>query len=482
MKKYNDRKLRVRRAMALAVLAMLAICTVAVVPSDSDASPTSSLKVSSNGDSDPVYTMSLTTGQSFTYSGLVTPLDGLDNIRYTWMGDAVDTSGSNGIAWDPDAKELSGTFAKPGQRTGIMQVTADDPYKDGGKVSCRITFQFDINESMDIDPSVATYVKIGESTGKVIHTISSCGDRLLSMDGYKGTAFVLERNGEDVILKTGRDINSSDVGSHTMTIRLTDPSTGDVAKQEVIVNVFDGPVITNDRLHIFTDTDGTGLDTEYVFDLVSPLGSTVVMEGVLLSDTDGPLSASDSRLVIDRHSLVPGDFRATYFVETSDGGRAEVVFTLTVVEKRDMTITLKPISNGSHMMILSVTTSVGDCVTADWGDGVLTEVHLDGKGDGNTARSYSSKGMYLMTVTSESADSVRSSKVMVSVGSEPQVAGGEYASQFGGDSDDGRGWLYILFAIIAIVSVVLYFLVLPVIPLIFVAVLSGILSVVTYIW
>ena len=71
---------------------------------------------------------------------------------------------------------------------------------------------------------------------------------------------------------------------------------------------------------------------------------------------------------------------------------------------------------------------------------------------------------------------------MVSVGSEPQVAGGEYASQFGGDSDDGRGWLYILFAIIAIVSVVLYFLVLPVIPLIFVAVLSGILSVVTYIW
>ena len=179
MKKYNDRKLRVRRAMALAVLAMLAICTVAVVPSDSDASPTSSLKVSSNGDSDPVYTMSLTTGQSFTYSGLVTPLDGLDNIKYTWMGDAVDTSGSNGIAWDPDAKELSGTFAKPGQRTGIMQVTADDPSRDGGKISCRITFQFDINESMDIDPSVATYVKIGESTGKVIHTISSCGDRLL---------------------------------------------------------------------------------------------------------------------------------------------------------------------------------------------------------------------------------------------------------------------------------------------------------------
>ena len=475
------KKHTVRGAMALLAV-MLMLSAPVLMVSESEAAGTGSLVTGADGDGNPVYTVKVSAGQLFTYPGVRTPLDGLDDIGYTWSGDASDPSGSDGLAWDPQTHTLEGTFSTPGKRVGTLVVQATDG--DGERVTSSLRFAFEIASTLDLGDSVAVSASVGDPAGKEVHSIGLPTGTVYGVrTEWSGDApFTVENKDDKVSVRTSKQLTSADSGTYTLHVRITDPVTAYVTVQEIVISVYEGIVFDNTCLHLFAEGDGHGLPASFRFDYTLQGDVAVTSSNIIVSD-NGPLSVYDDRVAIDRASLGgPGEHTAELVLTLSNGVTATSVFRLTVTEPIEQSTTVRPLSANSDTAILTVDCEGAESVTVDWGDAIWSSSESNVDGVFNLSHPYGKQGMFLITVQKTVGDRVLTDRVMFGSGVDPFEPAHRYDAGSSDEDDDRDGWGWLVLAVMAVVLVLVFLFVYPVLPVILAATVCAVLAVVGYLF
>ena len=456
------------RAFSMAVVTMLMLCSFATVfmaTEDSEASPYSDL-VNSGDDVNQVYTLNISTGQQFLYSGIGTNLDGYGTVAYTWEGTAkTASSGGDGIFWDASSKTLTGAFSTGAgtTKTGTLTATWTSPDNTGVTQTATQKINFVISQAINLDASATGYAQVGSDSDDTTMTITFTGGTNMSMTGgtASGVPFTAALSGNTITVKPNTTLTDEHINTtgYTLDLTVTNNDSKDSASIEVTIFVYDDILVSTNTAHLYTYEGATtgivvsGFDVSINYETDSDSNTTVTDKTVTFNPTTGNVISGD--LTQDNHfdvdvttgfedagDLTGGanfkDYTATIHAEgsipSSTGGTgpttSEHDLTVTVTVYKSLQFMSKPKTTditttgvggvGSNTMILSAYIDGALDVTFDWGDGSTTSPR-DNDGYYSTVHTYRNDGTYLITITATNDMGTTTSKVIYNAEDESGV-------------------------------------------------------------
>lgn len=520
----NATKTAVNRAFAIFTVMALVLCSFAAVfaTEGSEAASYSSLQASGEGTPNQVYTLDISTGQQFVYDNITTSLDNAEGtLNIVWSGDAADETGQDGIAWDSEERQLSGTFTSGAgtTRAGILTATWTLDPSDNGNTITQIATQkinFNITQGLSVTPTITAHALNGWTADTQVLTINYTGtgdiDLLVNgadgTTGVSGTPFKVTMASNIITVSTNEALDDADVtaGSYTLTMTLTNSATQDTAQVIATIYVYDEIAIQNTQTHFYTfEGDSAswlarGINVQVSYDNDSNDNTTAQDSVITFTPSTDTILSQDSdnadHIIITgvtgatMGSLVDEDqtsktYQATVSVtgtitdnEGNEGdgtSTASMDFYVHVYKSFQFTTTpsiasidATPVGTNSSTILLSTYISGADSVVIEWGDGYRTTPMSNSEVSANftSTHTYSAPGTYLATVYATNDQGTTTSKVMYSVGEDQAGAGTDEPEQpADGDGEqsffDEHGWLFIVFAALAVFCVIGFFFIMP---------------------
>lgn len=508
------------RFLAVFAVLMLMICSVAVV-ADADASPYGGVTKNEGTETAQKFTVQMSVGQTFTYSGIATNLENYGTIDLDWSGTAKEA----GIALTD--RTLSGKFSNAGTYEGVLKAswTGADAGTDGKKPTqtATQTITFKVDEKITIATTTTAYALVGMDSSKTVLTLSCGGSTGYTQTGSEvinatyaygtdkhtnnDTSFTAsyDASTKKITVTPSKKLADTDVTiaePQKIYVTLTNPNTEDTQTGEIILYIYDEIAITSTTTHYYTyEGDTTYSATGFVFSVNyddDNNAETVVDEKSMkftvggTESTDQTVLAQDSenykKVIIKTPYTKAGaltndgtslDYTATLTVNghvtPAEGGNemksnASQIFTLTVYKALAFTtepavsnVTAKAVSTGSNnTMTLSANLSGAKYVTINWGDGQSSNrtAISDVSSLYNAKHTYASSGMYLITITAENDVGTTTSKVMYGVNTSVDPTPGTDTTT--SDSKDKgffeeHGYLFLVFLLILVGLLVAYF-------------------------
>ena len=515
----NATKTAVNRTLAIFTVLALVLCSFAAVfaTEESEAASYSSLNQSGTA-VDQVFTLDISTGQQFVYDNITTSLDDAEGtLNIVWSGNAADETGQDGIAWDSEERQLSGTFATGAgtTRTGTLTATWTlDPSDDGNTITqtATQTINFVITQGLSVGPTITAHALYGWAADTQVLTINYTGTGDINLlvngadgtTGVSGTPFKVTMASNTITVSTNETLDDADVeaGSYTLTMTLTNSATQDTAQVVATIYVYDEIAIENTQTHFYTyEGDSSswlaeGINVEVSYDNDSN-DNTIAQDSVVTFTPSADTILSQDSGNAD-HIIISGVTGATMGSlvdedQTSKTYQATVSVTGTITENEGSegdgtstatmdfyvhvdksfqftttpsiaSIDATPVGTNSSTILLSTYISGADSVVIEWGDGYRTIPMSNSASSANysSTHTYSAPGTYLATVYATNDQGTTTSKVMYSVGENAGTGTDEPEQPAEGDGEgeqsffDEHGYLFIVFIVLAAVCVFAY--------------------------
>ena len=480
------------KAMALALVAMLALCSLSVFMSDLDAA----------NNNNETYTINMRVGDTFSYA----PQVNLSSTDGATVAIAVDTSASTA---GMDACFSNGTFTFTPEDTSSKVVKFKASWTKGSLTQYAYqTINFHVYSDIEVvgglSQSASTMVKA--TAGKVLFTPSISGGiapYTVTADIPSAIASFIGWDSANGCLKISNTIPASASAASPYAIKITAKDTGIPAGSDGKSNALDAcsktiglsliisegyAIISQDYFETFSGDLGDGETRDNSFSVTTNASSIGDVSGETISvsamnsanqTVPGFASYADGKVTIDPSKAG--------FSGTESGTDAVRNFTLTITAQgtsaahgalsathnvnvrvyadlkfiSEPTISgsvASPTANNTMDMLMTATFENATHIRYVWGDGTETNVATSGTDATKySARHvYDSEGVYFITVYAQNDKGTTKLITMYNASTgESDIVDGEPEQGF----FEEHGWQFILFGILAAFLLILFFVV-----------------------
>lgn len=498
---YESKKMH-SKMLAVTLVAILALCSVSVMFTETDAAD-------NNGET---FTINMFTGENFTYNPQV-------NISSNVAID--DTMNDTNEQLTFNGTTLSGSFTTAGDYNVVLTATWSS---NGLSQTATQTIKFHVeNAPAFTTPTTDYYVLITAAASTDIATITwndstvkgTVSVGTITHNGSGAASDISAVPGESNVVISVAD--ALDEGEYTIPLTLTrasgtgsgsDTSTGqrvDTAQMTVKVHVAEEFQISgspSSPVYTFQGGNGNNPDEiEVTFDsnrddIVSNDPSVSEVTWTLQTESGSYITQDETNknvIKINTTSFtgnfgdadfIPITFTMTGAVTTS-AGQVTDDETYTINVYRNLLFTSSPVigvptatssTNNDLSMLLTANFSGANRVEYNWGDGETTSVDLSGNNPSATYsidHTYARAGTYMITVTAYNDVGKDTSIIMYSAddamdvgdGTVPGTDDGTQGGNDDGNADSGsedgffdeHGWIFLVFVILTIAFVIAYF-------------------------
>ena len=493
---YRFEKSANQKMLAVALVAMLAICSFACVFSDeTDAATTSG-----------PYDINMMTGEHFSYA----PATNLDSDGATITLSETSTVTGKGLTWTPSGNKgtLAGSFSTA-TGSGTPNVAILEASWTGGASNqlhqtATQTINFYVYDDIEFTgvPENKSYVVSEFDDGMSIATISKPTGQFpgtlnmthsITKDNAPYSGDLFDVNDNTGAISAGRDAESTDEGTYKITFNATysgngnHPNGGTLSDSAsvtytVVIGKSIAPVGVPSELETYVNNSTTSqnqftISTNYPdADLTITISDDSGISGLVTpasGDQDSTFTVNPSVSGINATAQDPFEFDITVTVTgdvNGDGDNETDTTTVHVIIYAELVFLEEPLieaistlsATGNALDAVANATFYGaKSITYNWGDG--TQTHVDVKNTSNPTYAarhvYDSPGMYLVTITAENDKGTEKAYMLYDATNGAWAAADETTET--SDSDKGffeeHGYLFILFAILALLMVVVFF-------------------------
>ena len=477
---YRFEKTANHKALAVALVAMLAVCSFACIFSEE-----------SDAAYDQSFDINMRVGDQFSYTPQV-------NLSDATIGTPTGSAMSAGLSWTTGT--LAGAFTASTGSSFANQAVITANWSNTGATltqTAKQTINFYVYDKIAFTGGTSgssSYTVQDLTANKSISTVAYQSLKYpatptMSATVMKGgdTSDLFSFDNATGAIKTARAATTSDEGTYTITVTATYSGDGGHT---------DGGTVTDTATFTYTITVGEDLTVEsnknpletYVTNTNSEQNQFTVSanyENVTFSVTDtsgvdGLVSIDGAVVKINANASgigataeTPKTFTITVTATgdvDSDGTPETATVTVNVTIFAELVFLSEPeisdvqalSATGNGLDALATATFKGaNSITYNWGDG--TQTHVDVKNTSNPTYSarhvYDSAGTYLVTITAENDKGTERAYMLYDATNGAWAAADETTET--GDNDKGffeeHGYLFILFAILALLMVVVFF-------------------------
>ena len=466
------------KAMALALVAMLAFCSVSVMMTDSDAA----------ANNNETYTINLRVGDTFSYTPQVNLTDNVvitvDSSSDAGMSDCYN-SGTGEFKFKPTASGTKTVKFKATWNSGSMYQYAYQTIEFHVYTGLTVNGGQNPTKTISSESPSGTVIYTPNITGGIPDytytvTIPAALQGFMRWDGSKlvttgtipssvpsSTPYTVTIKATDAGLSAGDKTNKLDKVSVTITLGLTitdkytisvqpdfETFAGELGDEEQRETSF--PVSTNKNVI-------GGVTSETITPVATDSSGTV----------NGLVSYSNGRINVDVSKAVfsDGQVYRDYTVRITANAVSTTVGNITAsadVNLRiysDLYFISEPTIDGAYAsrvadsaldILMTATFTNADRITYDWGDGNVTNVNGDGS-DSSTYSArhvYGSTGTYFITIYAENE---RGTAKLVTIYNTGDETGSGTDSPSEGSFFDEHGYQFVIFAVIALIAFAAFF-------------------------
>ena len=466
-----------QKLMAMAIVAMFAMCAFSVcLAADSDAGPYGGVTDNTTDAQNQVYTIKISVGQTFTYTGITTNLSKYDGASVTINGawtKAPSSGDYTGFGYSQNAPSFTGSFNKAGEYTYKFTATSTHPAGASSLTQTATqTLNFIVKDRIELPTSASGYAIVSETTvGETLITIPYKGPAhsegitttTLNEGGSASENFQYAYDDSgNILIKAKKTFTST--GTYKPTLTVTNTNSNDTDSTAITITVFQDIAVTNAGTHLYTyegkDIADFTFEVNYDKDAeaktevnthVLAIGAGTGSSGNTIGTPPLTIAGEDSYIVnIDTSNKTSGtytgdnlsaDFTATLKVtgiirgETQDEnvttpdkitGEASGTVTVTVYKALEFAtipatteLTVTPITASGNAINFSAYITGAKTVIFDWGDGTKTSSMDNGGKVANTYgayHNYAKAGLYTVTVYAVNDHGTTTSQVLYNAG------------------------------------------------------------------
>ena len=504
-----------QKALAMAIVAMFAICAFAVcIPSDSDAGVYGGVSDNTGDKINQVYAVNMAIGQKFTYDNIKTNLDSADGTveitgapagtGNTATATPTFTDGSN------SGKKFEITFSTTGAY--VYTITAKWTHNTDKNLTQTATqkFVFDVVEKIELPTDVTGYGIKGEAQKAIEISYGGPSNVNITIGTYAGTGDEKLTDGSELftaaitdgkLVITPKDDVKNNVATYGFKVTLKNPDNPDTASVNVKYQVFDTVVITapaadytyeGDKnapteIKFSTNWDKVTGAQSISYELTATKDTNALKDVITIANANSTVATVEGVSDAGIETIVKGDAtKAVYTVTLKATGTVtsgnqnetsveETASTTLTVYKALAFATAPTVNSVSTNVLTSAGTGISLSsyivgaykVVYDWGDGTQTSSMDNGSRTETTYsayHSYAKAGNYTITIYAtndqgtttaqvfHSAEGVEIPETPATPENPEQPAESEEKSFF-----DEHGFQFLVFAILAILCAVAFF-------------------------
>ena len=504
-----------QKALAMAIVAMFAICAFAVcIPSDSDAGVYGGVSDNTGDKINQVYAVNMAIGQKFTYDNIKTNLDSADGTveitgapagtGNTATATPTFTDGSN------SGKKFEITFSTTG--TYVYTITAKWTHNTDKNLTQTATqkFVFTVVEKIELPTDVTGYGIKGEAQKAIEISYGGPSNVNITIGTYAGTGDEKLTDGSELftaaiadgkLVITPKDDVKNNVATYGFKVTLKNPDNPDTASVNVKYQVFETVAIVapaadytyeGDKnapteIKFSTNWDEATGAQSISYELTASKDANALKDVIKIADANNTTATVEGVSDAGIETIVKGDAtKAVYTVTLKATGtvtgdnqesasKTSTASTTLTVYKALAFATAPTVNSVSTNVLTSAGTGISLSsyivgaykVVYDWGDGTQTSSMDNGSRTETTYsayHSYAKAGNYTITIYAtndqgtttaqvfHSAEGVEIPETPATPENPEQPAESEEKSFF-----DEHGFQFLVFAILAILCAVAFF-------------------------
>ena len=504
-----------QKALAMAIVAMFAICAFAVcIPSDSDAGVYGGVSDNTGDKINQVYAVNMAIGQKFTYDNIKTNLDSADGTveitgapagtGNTATATPTFTDGSN------SGKKFEITFSTTGAY--VYTITAKWTHNTDKNLTQTATqkFVFDVVEKIELPTDVTGYGIKGEAQKAIEISYGGPSNVNITIGTYAGTGDEKLTDGSELftaaitdgkLVITPKDDVKNNVATYGFKVTLKNPDNPDTASVNVKYQVFETVAIVapaadytyeGDKnapteIKFSTNWDKVTGAQSIFYELTATKDTNALKDVITIANANSTVATVEGVSDAGIETIVKGDAtKAVYTVTLKATGTVtsgnqnetsveETASTTLTVYKALAFATAPTVNSVSTNVLTSAGTGISLSsyivgaykVVYDWGDGTQTSSMDNGSRTETTYsayHSYAKAGNYTITIYAtndqgtttaqvfHSAEGVEIPETPATPENPEQPAESEEKSFF-----DEHGFQFLVFAILAILCAVAFF-------------------------
>ena len=504
-----------QKALAMAIVAMFAICAFAVcIPSDSDAGVYGGVSDNTGDKINQVYAVNMAIGQKFTYDNIKTNLDSADGTveitgapagtGNTATATPTFTDGSN------SGKKFEITFSTTGAY--VYTITAKWTHNTDKNLTQTATqkFVFDVVEKIELPTDVTRYGIKGEAQKAIEISYGGPSNVNITIGTYAGTGDEKLTDGSELftaaitdgkLVITPKDDVKNNVATYGFKVTLKNPDNPDTASVNVKYQVFETVAIVapaadytyeGDKnapteIKFSTNWDKVTGAQSISYELTATKDTNALKDVITIANANSTVATVEGVSDAGIETIVKGDAtKAVYTVTLKATGTVtsgnqnetsveETASTTLTVYKALAFATAPTVNSVSTNVLTSAGTGISLSsyivgaykVVYDWGDGTQTSSMDNGSRTETTYsayHSYAKAGNYTITIYAtndqgtttaqvfHSAEGVEIPETPATPENPEQPAESEEKSFF-----DEHGFQFLVFAILAILCAVAFF-------------------------
>lgn len=504
-----------QKALAMAIVAMFAICAFAVcIPSDSDAGVYGGVSDNTGDKINQVYAVNMAIGQKFTYDNIKTNLDSADGTveitgapagtGNTATATPTFTDGSN------SGKKFEITFSTAGAY--VYTITAKWTHNTDKNLTQTATqkFVFTVVEKIELPTDVTGYGIKGEAQKAIEISYGGPSNVNITIGTYAGTGDEKLTDGSELftaaiadgkLVITPKDDVKNNEATYGFKVTLKNPDNPDTASVNVKYQVFETVAIVapaadytyeGDKnapteIKFSTNWDGVTGERTISYELTATKDANALKDVIKIADAKNTTATVEGVSDAGIETIVKGDAtKAVYTVTLKATGTVtsgnqnetsveETASTTLTVYKALAFATAPTVNSVSTNVLTSAGTGISLSsyivgaykVVYDWGDGTQTSSMDNGSRTETTYsayHSYAKAGNYTITIYAtndqgtttaqvfHSAEGVEIPETPATPENPEQPAESEEKSFF-----DEHGFQFLVFAILAILCAVAFF-------------------------
>jgi len=504
-----------QKALAMAIVAMFAICAFAVcIPSDSDAGVYGGVSDNTGDKINQVYAVNMAIGQKFTYDNIKTNLDSADGTveitgapagtGNTATATPTFTDGSN------SGKKFEITFSTTGAY--VYTITAKWTHNTDKNLTQTATqkFVFDVVEKIELPTDVTGYGIKGEAQEAIEISYGGPSNVNITIGTYAGTGDEKLTDGSELftaaitdgkLVITPKDDVKNNVATYGFKVTLKNPDNPDTASVNVKYQVFETVAIVapaadytyeGDKnapteIKFSTNWDKVTGAQSISYELTATKDTNALKDVITIANANSTVATVEGVSDAGIETIVKGDAtKAVYTVTLKATGTVtsgnqnetsveETASTTLTVYKALAFATAPTVNSVSTNVLTSAGTGISLSsyivgaykVVYDWGDGTQTSSMDNGSRTETTYsayHSYAKAGNYTITIYAtndqgtttaqvfHSAEGVEIPETPATPENPEQPAESEEKSFF-----DEHGFQFLVFAILAILCAVAFF-------------------------
>lgn len=504
-----------QKALAMAIVAMFAICAFAVcIPSDSDAGVYGGVSDNTGDKINQVYAVNMAIGQKFTYDNIKTNLDSADGTveitgapagtGNTATATPTFTDGSN------SGKKFEITFSTTG--TYVYTITAKWTHNTDKNLTQTATqkFVFTVVEKIELPTDVTRYGIKGKAQNAIEISYGGPSNVNITIGTYAGTGDEKLTDGSELftaaiadgkLVITPKDDVKNNEATYGFKVTLKNPDNPDTASVNVKYQVFETVAIVapaadytyeGDKnapteIKFSTNWDKVTGAQSISYELTATKDTNALKDVITIANANSTVATVEGVSDAGIETIVKGDAtKAVYTVTLKATGTVtsgnqnetsveETASTTLTVYKALAFATAPTVNSVSTNVLTSAGTGISLSsyivgaykVVYDWGDGTQTSSMDNGSRTETTYsayHSYAKAGNYTITIYAtndqgtttaqvfHSAEGVEIPETPATPENPEQPAESEEKSFF-----DEHGFQFLVFAILAILCAVAFF-------------------------